>query len=147
MLCNICHKNEAIVHFKGILNDQVFEIDLCEECAHQKGMEFKKDIQLTDFISSLVDLGLPQGSGKKKVSACPVCGLTYAEFKHAGRLGCSNCYTVFEDYLQPLLERIHGSVKHTGRSPKQKVCAAKPQDIRKQKSTLKKELQALKLLS
>ena len=32
-------------------------------------------------------------------------------------LGCGHCYTHFEEKLQPLLRRIHGNTRHTGRCP------------------------------
>jgi protein arginine kinase activator len=117
----------------------VFEIDLCEECAQKKGMEFKPEIQLADFVSTLVDLGLPTKK-EKKVTSCPVCGLTYSEFKRTGRLGCSNCYEVFSFYLMHLLERIHGKTKHIGKSSNV-VPKITKSDLQKQRDVLKKKLQ------
>ena len=46
---------------------------------------------------------------------CPECGITYSEFKQTGRLGYSNCYSVFAVQLTPLIERIHGSSKYSGK--------------------------------
>ena len=66
---------------------------------------------------------------------CPSCGLTYADFKKIGRLGCGECYNTFRKYLGPLLKRIHGSTQHTGKSP---LIAGKP---RKKKI----DLQALRI--
>lgn len=48
---------------------------------------------------------------------CPVCKISFAEFRTTGRLGCANDYRAFETELRPLLENIHGSTKHVGRSP------------------------------
>jgi protein arginine kinase activator len=48
---------------------------------------------------------------------CPVCKTTFAEFRTSGRLGCANDYRAFEAELKPLLENIHGSTKHVGRTP------------------------------
>ena len=49
--------------------------------------------------------------------ACPQCGITFAEFKNQGRLGCAHDYTFFKDRLDKLLKKVHGSVKYVGKVP------------------------------
>lgn len=49
---------------------------------------------------------------------CPVCGITFFDFRNAGRLGCPYDYTVFEDDLIPLLVSIHDAQEHRGKRPK-----------------------------
>jgi len=48
---------------------------------------------------------------------CPECGITYSEFKTKARLGCANDYEVFRSELLRLLEKIHGSTQHAGKTP------------------------------
>jgi len=48
---------------------------------------------------------------------CPICGITFADFRKGGRLGCAYDYVAFEDDLQPLLVNIHGSLQHVGKEP------------------------------
>ena len=48
---------------------------------------------------------------------CPVCQISFGEFRGTGRLGCPHDYEVFRDELMPLLENIHESTRHTGKSP------------------------------
>lgn len=48
---------------------------------------------------------------------CPVCGITFAEFRQAGRLGCAYDYVCFQEDLEPLLTNIHGSKVHRGKRP------------------------------
>jgi protein arginine kinase activator len=50
-------------------------------------------------------------------SICPQCGLSIGEFHKTGRLGCSECYTVFRDELMPVFRRIHGHDHHVGKVP------------------------------
>ena len=50
--------------------------------------------------------------------SCPMCQLSFAEFRGTGRLGCPHDYEVFRDELMPLLENIHGDVRHSGKAPK-----------------------------
>jgi protein arginine kinase activator len=48
---------------------------------------------------------------------CPVCQITFGEFRSTGRLGCPHDYEVFRDELMPLLENIHESTRHSGKAP------------------------------
>ena len=48
---------------------------------------------------------------------CPVCGITFYEFRNTGRLGCSYDYEYFQSDLEPLLTNIHDNTKHVGKRP------------------------------
>jgi protein arginine kinase activator len=48
---------------------------------------------------------------------CPACGITFAEFRQGGRLGCGYDYIHFQPELEPLLMNIHGSTEHNGKRP------------------------------
>ncbi len=48
---------------------------------------------------------------------CPVCNITFAAFRQAGRLGCPYDYVCFESDLEPLLVNIHGAQIHKGKRP------------------------------
>ncbi len=54
-------------------------------------------------------------TGDKKT--CPICGISFADFRKGGRLGCAYDYVAFEKLLLPLLENIHGSLQHCGKVP------------------------------
>lgn len=118
MLCDVCHKNEASVHLTEIINDKVMKLNLCEECAMKKSAEMEEHFGLGELLAGLTEFGesiqAPAGAVKIK---CPNCGLTYADFKRRGRLGCSECYVAFQSKLNPLLKRIHGSDHHVGKIP------------------------------
>ena len=47
-----------------------------------------------------------------------MCGITFAEFRKGGRLGCPYDYVAFEEDLEPLLVNIHGATSHSGKVPK-----------------------------
>ena len=49
--------------------------------------------------------------------ACENCKTTFNEFLNTGKLGCSNCYKVFENRLINPLKQIHGASAHTGKVP------------------------------
>ncbi|MDD5477591.1 MAG: UvrB/UvrC motif-containing protein [Candidatus Omnitrophica bacterium] len=118
MLCDICGKNPATVHLTEIIDDQMNELHLCEECARTKSAAMEQQFGLSDLLAGMVDFQKPSSKEEELVNIkCPSCGLSYADFKKIGRLGCGECYDVFRKYLAPLLKRIHGSNQHVGKSP------------------------------
>jgi protein arginine kinase activator len=56
----------------------------------------------------------PRGGTEQK---CPRCGFTHADFKKAGRLGCSECYVTFAEGLENLLKTMHKGTRHVGKVP------------------------------
>jgi len=139
MVCNICAKNQATVHLTEIIDDQITELHLCEECAQKKGAQMESHFGLSDLLAGLADLGTQFSKTKTDAKLkCPKCGLTYEDFKKVGRLGCGECYTAFKDALVPLLKRIQGSTQHCGKSPKKIAKAVK---ARNELDVLKEKLQ------
>jgi len=114
MLCDNCGKEIAKVHYKEIKDDKTIECNLCEKCALEKGLHVSPKKQAFSISNILAGMADEVGSSTAK---CQGCGLTYAEFRETGRLGCSECYDAFKEQLRPLLRRIHGSNVHTGKSP------------------------------
>ena len=137
MVCNICAKNQATVHLTEIIDDQITELHLCEECAQKKGAQMESHFGLSDLLAGLADLGTQFNKTKTDSKLkCPKCGLTYEDFKKVGRLGCGECYVAFKEALVPLLKRIHGSTQHCGKSPKKiaRIVKAKNElDVLKEK--------------
>ncbi|MBN2483093.1 MAG: UvrB/UvrC motif-containing protein [Candidatus Omnitrophica bacterium] len=114
MNCDICHKIVATVHLTEIVNEKVVELHICQKCAKVKTDELKSQLSLSDFLGGLVD----KPDTKKTVpTACPLCGLTFNEFREKGRLGCGECYGAFKDQILPLFRKIHGSTQHVGKIP------------------------------
>ena len=115
MVCDVCGKNQATVHLTEIIDDQMTELHLCEECARQKSTQMESQFGLSDLLGGLTEPGKKET--EKIEVKCSNCGLTFEDFKKMGRLGCSECYISFKKYLEPLLKRIHGSIQHVGKSP------------------------------
>jgi protein arginine kinase activator len=94
------------------------ELHLCEECARQKSEQMESQFGLSDLLAGMAEFAKPNKELEVADSVkCASCGLTYADFKKLGRLGCGACYNTFKKYLAPLLKRIHGSSQHFGKSP------------------------------
>jgi len=144
MLCDVCGKNPATVHLTEILNEQMTELHLCEECAQAKSMAMEQQFGLSDLLAGMADSEKPEKETESlKNLKCPNCGLNYTDFKKIGRLGCSECYNTFGRYLGPLLKRIHGSNQHTGKSPLKSGKASKQElDMQILRSQLQKAIQA-----
>ena|SRR3989338_205381 len=117
MLCDICAKKEATVHLTEIVNDQVTKLNLCEDCAREKGAQMEEHFGLSELLAGLTDIGTTVEPEVAITTKCPNCGLTYQNFRKIGRLGCGECYEIFKKELGPLLKRIHGSDRHVGKIP------------------------------
>src|SRR3989338_435390 len=117
MLCDICGAKEATVHLTEIINDQVTKLNLCEDCAKEKGTEMEEHFGLSDLLAGLSDMGATTEPQVTESIKCPNCGFMYQDFRKVGRLGCSECYEAFKKQLVPLLKRIHGADRHVGKIP------------------------------
>ena len=120
MTCEVCGKN-ATFFFKQTKNGYTVEKALCSECASKQGLHDPAslfDAIQDDFFGGL--LGSFVNKEPKLVSArsCDVCGMTIGELLNGGKVGCSNCYKVFERSLSPTIAKIHGNVAHCGKIPK-----------------------------
>jgi len=118
MICNICGHKEATIHLTEIINEQMIEIHLCEECAQEKGTGLKSQFDVSEMIASLTEsIGSKPLSEQDSALRCPVCGSSYDDFGKAGRLGCAQCYQTFSKLLLPLIQRVQRSVYHMGKKP------------------------------
>jgi protein arginine kinase activator len=138
MLCCVCKEKEAKVHLTQIVGDKMQKVDLCEECASHKGVNDPTGFSLADLLLGLgASQEMEQASGGSEVK-CPNCGFTQADFKKAGRFGCSECYATFAEGLEPLLKTMHKGTRHTGKTPH---AFQKSRDLAEKLKTLQKKLE------
>ena len=120
MLCQICGKTAASVHFTEIHDNKMSEIHVCERCAEEKGLHAaskKHKFDIADLLATMVDGMTTTDEERVGHVQCPRCGMVYSGFKETGRLGCPDCYVSFGAQLRPVLRRIHGAVRHVGKAP------------------------------
>jgi protein arginine kinase activator len=122
MLCQECRQNEANIHIVKQVDGKQIELNLCEQCARKKeelDFSFEPQFSLHKLFASMLNQSLRNSSGTRRAvdTQCTCCGLTFSQFSQIGRLGCSECYTAFEEQLKPLLRRIHAGCNHTGKVP------------------------------
>jgi len=137
MMCCVCKEKEATVHLTQIAGDKMQKVDLCEECAKQKGVNDPAGFSLADLL-----LGLGASQEMENASGgevkCPACGFTQADFKKAGRLGCSQCYQTFAEGLEQLLKSMHKGTRHRGKVP---AALRETQDLAERLKQLQKKLE------
>ena len=75
-----------------------------------------------------------------KTQRCPKCGTSFDEIAHSGKVGCADCYRTFYDKLLPSIQRIHGKIKHSGKTvsaaPEQPKIETKEEKIEKLKAAM-----------
>ena len=117
MLCENCKERPATFHVTEITSEGKREVHLCEQCAHDKKIALAPTLSLNEILSSLMEAHTEKDIPELTDAACPNCGITYAEFKQSGRLGCPRDYASFKSGLLPFLERVQGATQHRGKSP------------------------------
>ena len=142
MKCDNCNKS-ATVHLTEIKGGKKIEKHLCEQCAAQnEGFTgaAKTHMPINELLTNFVMAH--SGMQKEVGHACENCGITWAEFRQNGLLGCANDYTVFERDLTPLLQRAHeGATHHVGKVPARRGGTGVPMKRQVDLTRLRKELQ------
>jgi protein arginine kinase activator len=115
--CEICKTRPAKVHYTEIINNQMTKMNLCLECAEEKGVDVQKgsSFGLGDLVAGLIDTAVDADAERISKVRCPTCGFQYSDFKRIGRLGCPDCYDAFDSQLVSVLRHVHGSTQHTGK--------------------------------
>ena len=138
MLCCVCKQKEATVHLTQIAGEKMQKVDLCEDCAKEKGVNDPAGFSLADLLLGLgASQEMAEATGGTELK-CPQCGFTQADFKKAGRLGCSHCYDTFSEGLESLLKTMHKGTRHKGKVPQ---ALRGTQDLKDKLATLQKRLE------
>ena len=134
-LCDICQENPATVHYTEIVNNKLKKLNLCEQCAREKGLGITAHFGVAEILKGLTEA--QQEETTEPEQTCDFCGLSFSRFRKVGRLGCSHCYETFYEQLEPILSDIHKKTEHVGKSPS---AAAIIDTTTKQLSDLNREL-------
>lgn len=125
MKCQYCEK-PATFHITELTGPEPSEMHLCEEHARVYLTQSKEPEPPEGGFGGALAQQMKVGQTAEDLArldqrACPVCGITFYEFRHAGRLGCPHDYVCFHRELEPLIMNIHGAVKHVGKQPRHGV--------------------------
>ncbi|HAB62609.1 MAG TPA: hypothetical protein DCE48_18245 [Lachnospiraceae bacterium] len=142
MLCNRCKKRDAKIYYTEVVNGEMKEQHLCEECAaectrfHMSSTFVNKNVSVGDILASILGNyrgasnsktndkadknANTQGEEEKKddVLRCEHCGMTYEQFLQQGMVGCAKCYEYFNKVLSRSIKSLHGTDIHVGKQPK-----------------------------
>ena len=122
MRCQMCEK-PATFHITELTDGEVNEVHLCEE--HARGYLAEADEtpaatgpSLAGALAQQLQLGqTAEDLARLDQRSCPVCGITFYQFRNQGRLGCPHDYKAFDAELEPLISNIHGATEHVGKRP------------------------------
>jgi len=120
MHCENCNKNPATVHVTEIPQegDEAVQQNLCDVCAAQHDLPHNaaQPKSISD-IWKLLQISAQKAAQRRKTVECEACGMSLEELRRKGRLGCPQCYEVFQSHLVDLFEGMHGAREHVGRLP------------------------------
>lgn len=138
--CDKCGKPAPII-VTEITKGKKVEKHLCQEChAQQEGAAGKSHTPINELLSNFVMAH--SGLVKDQAVTCEHCGMTWADFRQSGLLGCEHDYGVFEKDLSPLVQRAHeGATHHIGKVPRRRGGTGVPAKRGTDLARLRKELQ------
>ena len=122
MKCQQCDK-PATFHITELTGGKPQELHLCEDHARQYLTASSSEPTATGSMAAVLAHQMAIGQTAEELSrldqqACPVCGITFYEFRSQGRLGCPHDYVCFQAQLEPLIVNIHGESEHVGKRPR-----------------------------
>ena len=149
MLCENCKKREANVCYSENINGVKREMHLCEKCSKELGiseqMNFDMGLDFPSIFGGIFE-DFPMLLNEVKDVTCKTCGLSFDDIVSTGRLGCPDCYETFESRLDPILKRLQGSNRHTGRLgeiPEKKIDIKKPENKKETETTKESKIEKL----
>jgi protein arginine kinase activator len=149
MKCQHCEK-PATFHITELTDASgPSVVHLCEDHARSYLSSGDPNAEANSSLSGMLAKQLKLDQTAEKLSeldqkTCPMCGISFSEFRQSGRLGCPFDYVFFESDLEPLLINIHGAKLHKGKHPSRAVISPDQQhrliQLRKEmKSAIEKE--------
>lgn len=126
MKCDYCEK-PATFHITELTGDEPVELHFCEEHARVYLTQSQQEpTEPSPSLAGVLAQQLKVGQTAEDLAqldqrSCPVCGVTFFEFRHVGRLGCPHDYICFAEELEPLIMNIHGATEHVGKTPRHGV--------------------------
>jgi len=118
MLCEQCKQREAAALIRRVVNGVGEEHYLCAVCAKSVGLG-SFGLAVPGFHLGELFSGFLGSSAAAQAPAkrCEFCGSSMREIIKSGHVGCAKCYETFNDQLEPTLQRVHGALRHNGKTP------------------------------
>ncbi|NIL98100.1 MAG: DNA helicase UvrBC [Planctomycetales bacterium] len=121
MQCQECDKT-ATFHITELAGGKPQEVHLCEDHAREYLSHGQEEQPAAPTLAGVLAHQLAIGQTAEDLArldkrTCPMCGISFYEFRDKGRFGCPHDYVCFADELEALLANIHGETKHVGKCP------------------------------
>jgi len=122
MLCEKCKIREANVQLVQIVNGVKTDHFFCAQCAGEMDLNVHSpqgDMPLSKLLATLLSQTVKSQQKEKCANVvCPTCGTTYEQFINDSKLGCADCYKVFDLLIGENIKQLQGSDIHHGKRPK-----------------------------
>jgi protein arginine kinase activator len=127
MKCQQCEK-PATFHITELTGGKPMELHLCEEHARQYLTSPSSEPAAVGSMAAMLAHQMAVGQTAEELAqldqqVCPVCGISFYEFRSQGRLGCAHDYVCFQTQLEPLIMNIHNELEHVGKRPQRAAAA------------------------
>jgi protein arginine kinase activator len=128
MKCQKCDK-KATFHVSELTGLEPKELHLCEEHAREYLDTLPVQGKIVGNLASTLAKGLPKQMSLNKAveelheldqQTCPICGISFFEFRNRGYLGCPHDYDFFNKQIDAFILNVHGANEHTGKLPARK---------------------------
>jgi protein arginine kinase activator len=132
MKCQKCDKS-ATFHISELTGSKPMEYHFCEEHAREYLNRSSTQNGAAGSLASMLAQDIPQRMSLNKAAeelqeldqqTCPICGISFHEFRSQGFLGCPHDYDFFGKQIDAFVQNIHGANEHTGKVP-----LRKPQNV------------------
>ena len=131
---NKCQKCDKVATFiiTELTGAKPKEQHLCEE--HAREYLGQLSVQggggTTGGLISALSQGIPKKMAINKTTeefqeldqqTCPICGMSFYDFRSRGYLGCPHDYDFFNKQIDTFMQNFHGASQHTGKVPVRKI--------------------------
>ena len=117
MNCDLCQTEKATIFFSQMVEGTLQKVNLCKCCADDKGVTDPTGFALADMLEGMGQQTSVDHAMSKDDLVCSSCGFSQSDFKKTGRFGCADCYHVFDEGPDGLLEAMHKHTQHVGKVP------------------------------
>lgn len=132
-----CDKDKCYLVNYVLINSGKTSYEVCEDCLKSYTVVNPTSIPKTpaELLVGIMDVfayffsvaettlspALLENQSEKMHKTCNGCGISLEELMKNQRLGCAECYNVFEPELEKLILSCQGSLEHLGKFPKKSL--------------------------
>lgn len=116
MICKKCMKNVATVKFTEVVDGNAVQHQLCRECYEACQHDASGFSMEVPKPGANMKRRRSAGVSSETVSRCLSCGTSLSSILETAQVGCANCYATYGNEIESMLEGLHRSLVHRGKS-------------------------------